>query len=302
LVSPPGEAAPPNAFENSVAFQGPVWFSRTTDGGDTWEEAREIFDPGTIAQTIGNQIVVLPDNTEFDGELVDFFDLIRNSNRHKTRGFSIALIRSGDKGSTWDRRPTIVDRHLRGVVLDPDDNAPVRTGDILPEPAVDPNSGALYVVWQDARFGPRSSVAFSQSLDGGLTWSPAIKINQTPTTEPLSDQQAFLPTPRMLDDGSIGVIYYDFRNNTADGGATTPTDVFIAHCHPVTEDCSQTSSWGDEARLTDTSFDMRAMPVARGFFPGDYVGLDTDGTDFLSFWSMSHQGDPASIFFRRSGP
>lgn len=97
------------------------------------------------------------------------------------------------QGATWDRRETIVDRHFRGVVVDPDDNARVRTGDILPEPAVDPNSGALYVVWQDARFGPRSSVAFSQSLDGGLTWSPTIKINQTPTTEPLGDQQAFLP-------------------------------------------------------------------------------------------------------------
>ena len=302
LVSPPGEAAPPNAFENSIAFQGPVWFSRTTDGGDTWEEAREIFNPGTIAQTIGNQIVVLPQNAQFDGELVDFFDLIRNSNQHKTRGFSIALIRSTDNGATWDRRATIVDRHFRGVVVDPDDNAPVRTGDILPEPAVDPNSGALYVVWQDARFGPRSSVAFTQSLDGGLTWSPTIKINQTPATEPLSDQQAFLPTLRVLADGSIGVIYYDFRNNTTDAGATTPTDVFVVHCHPGTEDCSQASSWGDEIRLTDASFDMRTMPVARGFFPGDYVGLDADGTDFLSFWSMSHAGDPASVFFRRSGP
>jgi hypothetical protein len=44
------------------------------------------------------------------------------------------------------------------------------------------------------------------------------------------------------------------------------------------------------------------MPVARGFFPGDYVGLDTDGNDFLSFWSMSHTGDQASTFFRRSSP
>ena len=29
---------------------------------------------------------------------------------------------------------------------------------------------------------------------------------------------------QVLDDGTVGVSYYDFRNNTADNGATTPTE------------------------------------------------------------------------------
>jgi hypothetical protein len=294
LASPPGEPPPPEGWENAAAFQGPVWFARTTDGGDTWEPAREIYNPGTIQQTIGNQIVVTP-----DGTLFDFFDLIRNSNRHKTRGFSIAYITSEDRGATWSRRETIIDRHLIGVVRDPDDGAPVRTGDILPEVAADRNSGALYVVWQDARFGPRSSVAFSQSLDGGQSWSPTVKINQTPGSG--SNAQAFLPMVRVADDGTVSVIYYDFRNNTSDGAATTPTDVWAIHCHPG-NDCSDPAGWEDEQRLTPASFDLRLMPVARGFFPGDYVGLGTDGTDFFPFWSQSHGADQASVFVRRVGP
>ncbi|MGH8828959.1 MAG: sialidase family protein [Jiangellaceae bacterium] len=302
LVSPPGEAAPPRVFENSVAFRGPVLFARTTDGGDTWEPAREIFNPGTIAQTIGNQIVVLPDNAQFDGELVDVFDMIRNSNQHKTRGFNIALIRSDDRGTTWDRQPTVVDRHFVGSVVDPDDGQPVRTGDILPEVAVDPSSGAIYLVWQDTRFGTRSSVAFSQSVDGGLTWSPTIKINQTPTDIGVGLQQAFTPMVRVASDGTIGVSYYDFRNDTTDPDFLG-TDEFIAHCHPGTPAaCADPANWGGELRLTDESFDMSQAPVARGFFTGDYEGLDIDGVDFLPLWSMPHDDDPSSVFIRRVTP
>src|SRR5919198_2933063 len=43
----------------------PVWFSRTTDGGRTWEPARMIYDP-TPGFTIDNQVAVLPDGTLLD--------------------------------------------------------------------------------------------------------------------------------------------------------------------------------------------------------------------------------------------
>ena len=308
LVSPPGEAAPPNAFENSVAFRGPVWFSRTINGGDSWETARLIFDTGTLQQTIGNQIVVLPDNDEFDGELVDFFDLIRvASNQQQTRDFSIAAIRSKNHGALWSKPPTIVDRHFtfQGLVVDPDDpntaTRTVRTGDIIPQGTVDPNSGAIYLVFQDARFGPRSSIAFTQSLDGGRSWSPTIKINKTPTNISLGNQQAFNPVVSVLDDGTIGVRYSDFRNNTPDI-ATLGTDEFLIHCHPTTPTtCANAANWGDEVRQTDASYNMRQAPFARGWFVGDYVGMDTDGEDFLPFWTQPFGGDPGNAFVRRVG-
>jgi hypothetical protein len=309
LVSPPGEPAPPEAFENTVAFRGPTWFSRTTDGGDTWEEARLIFDPGTINQTIGNQIAVLPDNEEFDGELVNVFDLIQGAtNRPPGRGFSIAVIRSSDHGATWSKRAIIVDRHntFQGLVVDPDDpntqTRTVRTGDIIPQVTVDPNSGAIYVVFQDSRFnGVRSSIAFSQSLDGGLTWSPTIKINKTPPNISVGNQQAFNPVVTVLADGTIGVRYSDFRNNTP-AVATLETDEFLIHCHPTTPTaCTDPANWGDEVKQTDVSYNMRQAPFARGWFVGDYVGMDTDGEDFLPFWTQPFGGDPGNAFFRRVG-
>jgi hypothetical protein len=308
LAPPPGEVPPTNAFENAFASRGPTWFSRTTNGGTSWEAARIIFDPGTNNQTIANQIVVLPDNARFDGELVDVFDLIQNpTNRPPGRGFTIAAIRSSDHGATWSRRAITIDRHntFQGLVIDPDDpntaTRLVRTGDIVPQVTVDPSSGAIYVVFQDSRFGPRSSIAFTQSLDGGQTWSPTIKINKTPTNISLGNQQAFNPVATVLADGTIGVRYSDFRNNPP-AVAVLGTDEFTIHCHPTTPTaCTNAANWGDEVRQTDATYNMRLAPFARGWFVGDYVAMDTDGADFLPFWTQPFGGDPANAFVRRVG-
>jgi hypothetical protein len=309
VVGPPAEQASPIASENAVAGRGPTWFARTTNGGASWEPARQIFDPGTNDQTIGNQIVVLPHNEQFDGELVDFFDLILNANKSPGRGFSIALLRSDDNGATWDQKPIVVDRHnaFQGMVVDPDDpnttTRLVRTGDIIPEGTVDPNTGAIYLVWQDMRFGTRSSIAFSQSLDGGLTWSRTIKINQTPSDIAVGNQQAFNPVVSVLDDGTIGVRYSDFRaNQDTPEVETLATDEFTIHCHPTTPTaCTDPANWGDEVKQTDASYNMRQAPFARGWFVGDYVGMDTDGADWLPFWAQPSGGDPANDFVRRVG-
>ena len=76
------------------------------------------------------------------------------------------------------------------------------------------------------------------------------------------------------------------------------------HCHAASEDCSDPDSWADagaEVTLTDASFDILQAPVARELFLGDYVGLASDGTDFLSVFVKSDDpaGDPATVFFRR---
>jgi hypothetical protein len=76
LVFPASERASVISGFVTAAFRGPAWFARSTDGGVTWEAAKQIYDPGQNDQTIGNQMVVLP-----DGTLVDVFNEIRNDNR-----------------------------------------------------------------------------------------------------------------------------------------------------------------------------------------------------------------------------
>jgi hypothetical protein len=94
------------------------------------------------------------------------------------------------------------------------------------------------------------------------------------------------------------VTYYDFRNNTPDDGILG-TDKWAVHCHAA---CNLATSWpADEqdTRVTPETFDMRDAPFARGWFLGDYVGLDDDGTDFISLFSQTHGGNDTSAFSSR---
>src|SRR6185369_11760778 len=94
---------------------------------------------------------------------------------------------------------------------DPKTDEPVRTGDVIPNIAVNPKTGTLYVVWQDARFSDhqRDGIAFSTSGNGGRTWSAPRQINRAKRT------QAFTASIDVADD-SIGVTHYDFRRDNAD--------------------------------------------------------------------------------------
>jgi hypothetical protein len=296
LVFPTSERASVRSGFVTNALRGPAWFARSTDGGVTWEPARSIYDPGQNDQTIGSQIVVLP-----DGTLVDLFAEFHNENSQKLRGWSVRVLRSPDSGVSWSG-PVLVDRLQTIGITDPETGDPVRTGDIIPDVAVDPASGALYAVWQDSRFsgGQFDSIAFSQSLDGGLTWSTPIKVNLTPGAQPAGDQQAFTASVHVAADGTVGVTYYDFRNNTP--APTLETDYFLVHCHPTSPTaCTDAANWGDEVQLTDTSFDMRQAPFALGFFTGDYEGLSNVGNAFTPFFSQPHGTDPSSTFFRLVG-
>jgi hypothetical protein len=282
-------------------FRGPTLFTRTTNGGRSWEDARVIFNPGAFAQTVGNQIAVRP-----QGELINISTLIRNAHRPGAPLLNVSVMRSEDNGRTWSG-PIRLARMVNPGVVDPDDGDSVRTGENIPDIAVDPKSGQLYAVWQDKRFSEglmrrHDSVALSTSTDGGLTWSSAVKVNKTPTNIPSGNQQAFTPAV----DGTVSVTYYDFRNNTPNPN-TLPTDYWVVHCHASkTVDCSRGSQYGAEIRLTNAPFNMERAPDAGGYFLGDYEGLANDvageGTDFTPLFSRPQGVDPATIFFRRVGP
>ena len=141
-------------------------------------------------------------------------------------------------------------------------------------------------MWQDARFSPTgaSKIAFSQSTDGGLTWSPVIRIDQSP-----GDIPAFVPQIHVASDGNgRSAVLRDLEHATA--AQPGLTDAFIAHCHSATSNCTNPASWapGGETRLsTSGSFDYTTAPDAGGAFLGDYDGLTSSGTTFKALFAMS---------------
>ena len=262
----------PDDNPHTMAFTGDAFFSKTTDGGQTWSTPLDIVHTSQNTQTIGNQIVVDPST----GTLYDFFDLILHPTN---RQFNVAFVKSIDGGTNWTQ-PQIISELGTAFVTDPNTGQAIRTGDIIPEPAIDPASGQLYVVWQDARFtnGKFDEVALSTSTDGGATWSTPIQVNtNTPSNRP-----GFTPAIFVNSEHVVGVSYYDFRSLTTET-ATLPTDYWF---RTVTSGLSL----GPETHITGP-FDMKTAPVARGFFVGDYEGLTAVGTTFHPFFVAANSGN-----------
>jgi hypothetical protein len=291
----PGEAESVNA-EHSFAFRGDTLFSRTTNGGQTWEPPRAIFKRTNNAGTIGNQIAMLP-----GGTLVDIFDSLQGSGKNSP-GFDIQVQRSTDHGTTWsDPIQVAPARAVR--VFDPDTGTSVRAGGGLPDIAVDrnptsPGYGNLYAVWGDSvgsekvKSNFHSTIVFTESTDGGLTWSPLSRIDQSP-----GDVQAFTPSVHVASDGTVGVTYYDFRNNTSAPGL--PTDQWFIHCH-ATNDCTNPANWAENH--VSGSFDIENAATAGGYFLGDYEGLDSIGTTFTSLFSQTTATDKDNTYLATIAP
>jgi hypothetical protein len=279
-----GPSQSPDAILVSHAFQGPTWFSETTDGGHTWTGTRPIFDPGQNSQTIGNVVVVDPRT----GVLYDFFEEISTTGSPKftPRGLSVDFVSSSDGGNTWSQ-PTVVSAQQLANDFATDGTTLLRTGAGLPSAAIDASNGQLYVVWEDARFtgGAINQDVISTSTNGGVTWSTPAVVSKTPSSIP-----AFTTTVAVNSAGTVAVTYYDMRNPD---GITKgfPTDYWL-----VTS-TDHGASFGNEVRLTSSSFDMSIAPNAGGLFLGDYEALANIGTTFEPFFVKTDAATPPTDVF-----
>ena len=277
ILTPGGSThASDQGITHSHSFKSQTFFTRTTNGGQSWEPAKQIFVDSSFSGSIGSVIRV--------GRRAHAARQPQTYGNAAWKGGkcgSVSILRSPDRGVTWAHKPTIIAPFscTYGGAHNPDSGALIRSRG-LPDFAVDGQKA--YVVWEDASpNGPtRGHIFFSQSTDGGLTWSSPIVISHT---QQFADVDAFIPDIAVNSGGTLGVTYYDFRNNTSTDGIAA-TDLWLTTC---SSSCANPANWSVDTRVTPDSFDMSAAPEAGGQFVGDYMGVTTNGTTFEPFFIQS---------------
>jgi hypothetical protein len=79
----------------------------------------------------------------------------------------------------------------------------------------------------------------------------------------------------------VAISYYDFRNDVS-GDRRLTTDHWLIHSH------DGGGTWS-ESHLAGP-FDMHQAPYARGYFVGDYQGLDSQGQACRTLFTLASPG------------
>jgi len=238
FVSPPGN---PNGLKAI-----PIYLASSSDGGATWSAGVEISASDRYNQ--GSQPVVEPDGTLH----VIYYSFNRKGLR---------IVTSRDGGSTWTKPSTITKMTVGGV-------PGIRTGSNLPSATVDPVTGTIYAVYQDASRDV-ADVLLVRSTDGGATWSAPLMVNADPP-----GQAQFTPAVTALG-GQVHVTWTDGNEPSGE-----PDRYVTAYARSI--DGGQT--FGPSVAVS-ASFDMRdAVDTARGRFLGDYQAVVAGGSSVHPVW------------------
>jgi BNR repeat-like domain len=258
-------------------------FARTSDGGATWSAPATLDTAPEGALDQSAEILVLP-----NGSLLAL--LARLQLEGDAAFQKLFAVRSEDQGATWSA-PVQVTSQPIAPIPDPE------TGDALPNQdltfhsaAIAPD-GTVYVAWDRDSSASSGTIDIAKSSNGGRSWS-------APT--PLPGVTAFTFQPAIAVDarGTVGVIWYDNRNDRL-GDAARTTDVWFAHSADGGGSWSQTHVAGP--------FDFRTAPRPAGDLRlGEYqglAGLTTRG--FAGVFTQAApqaKNGPTDIFFARIEP
>lgn len=244
-------------FYRDFGGGGGMSFTRSTDDGATWS-ARQLLAAGSGQ---GAWLAVGADHTVYAFWL---------------SGTSIVLRKSTDRGLTFGAQSTVTTLRTAGVNGDLGLGGGFRTN-AFPQVVANPAAASqLYMTWNDkAIAGPdKANVYFSQSTDGGTTWSAPLQVNTDAGTN-----DNFMPCLAITPDGTgLFVSWYDRRLDVAN----SQIDVFGRNATIS----GTTVTFATDYRITDASFPsvIGQDPVINSVYMGDYDMAVADNTAFYRTW------------------
>jgi hypothetical protein len=262
----------PDPLDTPGTLDVDMAFARTEDGGQTWswsEESPSIVPPDVEGRVEAALDIVTVPRPERGTSVVVGFGVW--SDRQTAATIEMFTTHSEDGGRTWAAPGRV---GAKTFVRTLDSEKIIADGNVAPreieggEPSV-PNlavapDGSLYAVWQQRIPTAGSLIHVARSHDLGDTWS-TVETMELPSP-------VLLPEVAVAGDGTVGVSFYDFRNDVpgrdASGGEPLTTDVWLRYSRDRGE------SWA-ELHLAGP-FDMRTAPVDSGgsrYMLGDYGGM-----------------------------
>ena len=313
------DAVPGSRFQDHVYAMWSVFNNNTTkiriavsrDRGLTFAKPTTITAP---SQTGPSNTYIYP-SVDAAGDLyVAFTSFPLNANRAPT---TVYVGKSTDDGRSFSpfvaATPAI--GSVPGCCLT---NTTFRDG-ITENFAASPTyPGHLYLTYENWD-GSQLDVLFTQSLDGGATWSrPAVVNDNVDQGGTLTDQ--FQPSVAAGPGGAVAVAFYDRRAACPADPSIRPQDVgrtnfcIDVSMQPYRDEGAGAMPTGHNVRMTNFSWDpeqpdqtvggLPQLPCADAncaeHFIGDYFGLAISGTNVYGLFVSTHY--PSGLTSDAGGP
>jgi hypothetical protein len=262
-----------------------IFFTRSTDNGVTWGPSGGVpiaVKPGSNP-TEDAWVTVGPDHTVY----LFWWD---GSNPSE----NIMIRKSTDQGQTFSNPVTVARLNTKtnlgdlGLTYSNTNTSSFHTS-VIPQAAVDPVTGDIYVVYADEpknSIKDKADIFLSMSSDGGNTWSGPLRVNDDATT---TDQ--WNPAIALTPDGThLFITSYDRRND--------PTNDSLMDRYGVIGTVSgDTVSFASNFRITDVSFppafgqDSLLTAFGNTRYMGDYDMATADNNYFYTTWGDNRLPD-----------
>jgi hypothetical protein len=274
-----------------------IWFSKSTDRGLTFSAPARITPPNQLG----------PSNTYIYPSVDAAGNLYASVASFKKNGVDAELwvAKSTDDGNTFAWFDTgALAKGTTGCCFA---NTTFRDG-ILESFAASPTyPGHLYMSYEYWN-GTEMDVKFTQSTNGGATWSAPVVVNDA-SNSATTDQ--FQPSVAAGPGGAVAVAFYDRREACPGGASVRPQDVGRTNfCIDTSLEAYRDSGAGavpvgGNARMSTYSWDpmqpdqhvggvgqmacaSHQDPCASNAFIGDYFGLAVSASNIYGFFVSTH--------------